>query len=64
VDQTNVPGYYTDLARRHPFSPQNLPQNFWDQILLISYYNQDVGGHILEQPCGQSWIVAKTVLLK
>jgi hypothetical protein len=24
------------------------PQNFWDQILLISYYNKEVGVHFLE----------------
>jgi hypothetical protein len=38
------------LARRHPFSPQN----FQDQILLISYYNQEVGMRLLEQLSGQS----------
>jgi hypothetical protein len=27
--------------------------------MLISYYNQEVGAHILEQPCGQSWIVTR-----
>jgi hypothetical protein len=27
--------------------------------MLISYYNQEVDVHILEQPCGQSWIVTR-----
>jgi hypothetical protein len=28
-------------------------------MLMISYYNQEVGVHILEQPCGQRWIVTR-----
>jgi hypothetical protein len=34
------------IARSHPFSPQKIR----DQILLISYYNQEIGVHILENP--------------
>jgi hypothetical protein len=27
--------------------------------MLISYYKQEVGVHILERPCGQSWVVTR-----